>query len=426
MFGSIGHNKSLLFRKFNFGLVLLLSSSRKAPIVARSFAFAPALSLRGCQISTLSSLRGGASFSKMTSTSLSNHKMSTTISFPKAGESSTAQTTLVIGTKSTLQNLVDTTLSELIGSQATAQAMLDSLEGSSDTARTFTPTQTQVILATIPDPTTLSRNNHPWSTHTITEWVGKRLGRSGTSRVVVCGSTVVEYAGALTAAVAKAFPVYSRKTTTKTNNDRSLELQFCDESGAPVELSEDASRAALAAVTGIQLAAQLVDMPPEELTTDAYAAECQRWAAVLEGVTYAEVVGEELHQQGYGGIWGVGQAATCPPRLITMEYIPPSSSPPDETIALVGKGIVYDTGGLSLKPKAGMCGMKADMGGSAGLLGGFVAAVRSGYSATKLTLVLCLAENAIGPTAFRNDDILTLYSGYVILVTITLFRMSIL
>ena len=188
---------------------------------------------------------------------------------------------------------------------------------------------------------------------------------------------------------------------------------FWDATGTTLQVPADATRSARAAVTGIQLAAKLVDMPPEQLTTDEYAAECRRWADRLEGVTYREVVGVELDQQGYGGIYGVGKAATCPPRLITMEYTPPQSSESDETIALVGKGIVYDTGGLSLKPKVGMCGMKADMGGSAGLLGGFVAAVQSGYSATKLTLVLCLAENAIGPTAFRNDDILTLYSGCV-------------
>jgi probable aminopeptidase NPEPL1 len=100
---------------------------------------------------------------------------------------------------------------------------------------------------------------------------------------------------------------------------------------------------------------------------------------------------------------------------VILEYTPPPNSNQDngadsKVIALVGKSIVYDTGGLALKPREGMCGMKADMGGSAGLLGGFVSAVRAGYR-HKLFLILCMAENAIGPTAFRNDDILRLYSG---------------
>jgi probable aminopeptidase NPEPL1 len=78
---------------------------------------------------------------------------------------------------------------------------------------------------------------------------------------------------------------------------------------------------------------------------------------------------------------------------------------------VVGVGIVYDTGGLALKSREGMCGMKADMGGAAAMLGAFEAAVRLGTRATALHLVLCVAENAIGPAAFRNDDVLTGLSG---------------
>ena len=62
-----------------------------------------------------------------------------------------------------------------------------------------------------------------------------------------------------------------------------------------------------------------------------------------------------------------------------------------KTVALVGKGIVYDTGGLGLKPKEGMCGMKCDMGGAAGLMGAFEAAVAIGTGHTSLHCVLCLA-----------------------------------
>jgi len=77
---------------------------------------------------------------------------------------------------------------------------------------------------------------------------------------------------------------------------------------------------------------------------------------------------------------------------------------------LVGKGIVYDTGGLSIKTKDGMPGMKVDMGGSAGVLGAFMALVKTGCS-IPLHAVLCIAENAVGPLATRPDDIHTLLSG---------------
>jgi probable aminopeptidase NPEPL1 len=122
-----------------------------------------------------------------------------------------------------------------------------------------------------------------------------------------------------------------------------------------------------------------------------------------------------LDQLGYGGLYGIGKAATCPPRLVMLEYVPDNY---DERIALVGKGIVYDTGGLSLKSKDGMPGMKYDMGGSAGVLGGFVAAVKMNLS-KRIMLILCMAENAIGPIAVRNDDILTLYSGKTVEVNNT-------
>lgn len=72
--------------------------------------------------------------------------------------------------------------------------------------------------------------------------------------------------------------------------------------------------------------------------------------------------------------------------------------------------MIYDTGGLGLKPKDGMCGMKHDMGGSAGVLGGFQAAVQLKLP-RKITLILAIVENAIGPNAFRHDDILTMKSG---------------
>jgi probable aminopeptidase NPEPL1 len=76
----------------------------------------------------------------------------------------------------------------------------------------------------------------------------------------------------------------------------------------------------------------------------------------------------------------------------------------------VGKGIMYDTGGLSLKPKGSMGGMKMDMGGAAAVLGAFEVAAGRG-EATDLCAILCLAENAIGPDAIRNDDIIRIYSG---------------
>ena len=108
--------------------------------------------------------------------------------------------------------------------------MLDSIEVSSGTASTYTQNHHKLILATIPEADTLSRNNHPWSTHTITELVAKHLPNSSstkstTIRLIVCGNdqddhhpNILDYQGALVAAVAKAFPLYSRKTSNSSSS----------------------------------------------------------------------------------------------------------------------------------------------------------------------------------------------------------------
>ncbi|KDO25302.1 hypothetical protein SPRG_09132 [Saprolegnia parasitica CBS 223.65] len=167
-----------------------------------------------------------------------------------------------------------------------------------------------------------------------------------------------------------------------------------------------------ATADGVHLAQRLVDAPPNELHTDAYIAEAQAVAAR----TNAEVTiirGEELRERGFGGIYGVGQAALHPPALVVLSHYPTEESKDAKSVALVGKGIVYDTGGLSLKISGSMVGMKRDMGGSAALLGAFEAAVTSGNAGIKhpLHLVLCLAENSVGPNATRPDDVHTMYSG---------------
>ena len=78
------------------------------------------------------------------------------------------------------------------------------------------------------------------------------------------------------------------------------------------------------------------------------------------------------------------------------------------SIAWVGKGIVYDTGGLSIKGKLNMPGMKRDCAGAAAVLGAFETMVKSGFK-QNLYCVLCVAENAVGPDALRPDDIITLH-----------------
>jgi probable aminopeptidase NPEPL1 len=115
------------------------------------------------------------------------------------------------------------------------------------------------------------------------------------------------------------------------------------------------------------------------------------------GIEPKIIEGEELNKQGFGGLYNVGKAALKPPKLVVLSNIKASSK---RTIAWVGKGIVFDTGGLCIKTRAGMCGMKVDCGGAAGVLGAFYTAVSLGFE-DNLHAVFCLAENAVGPNALR-------------------------
>lgn len=109
------------------------------------------------------------------------------------------------------------------------------------------------------------------------------------------------------------------------------------------------------------------------------------------------IEGEELNRQGFGGLYNVGKAAKNSPKLVVLSNLKPQAK---RTVAWVGKGIVYDTGGLCIKSRVGMCGMKVDCGGAAGVLGAFYTAVKLGFE-DNLHAVFCLAENAIGPDAYR-------------------------
>ncbi|MCB9743184.1 MAG: hypothetical protein H6740_11340 [Alphaproteobacteria bacterium] len=162
------------------------------------------------------------------------------------------------------------------------------------------------------------------------------------------------------------------------------------------------------------MAARLVDMPTSELHTDAFVDEAREVAA-RRGASIRVIQGEEIHREGLGGLWGVGKAAVHKPALVILEHAPEGAA---RTWAWVGKGIVYDTGGLSLKGKFDMPGMKCDMGGAAAVLSAFDAAVASGVK-DRILAVLCLAENAVGPESTRPDDILRMHSGKTVEVNNT-------
>ncbi|XP_073962270.1 probable aminopeptidase NPEPL1 granny smith protein isoform X2 [Choristoneura fumiferana] len=172
-------------------------------------------------------------------------------------------------------------------------------------------------------------------------------------------------------------------------------------------LSGEDLAAIQAAADATRLAARIADTPCNIMNVDKFIEEACQVAKELDLPEPTIIRGEELKARGMGGLYGVGRAASCPPALVTLSYRPGGV---DATVAWVGKGIVYDTGGLSIKARSSMVGMKGDCAGAAGVLGAFAAAVRA-RPTVNLHAVLCLAENAVGPDATRPDDIHQLYSG---------------
>ncbi|XP_019869524.2 probable aminopeptidase NPEPL1 [Aethina tumida] len=260
-------------------------------------------------------------------------------------------------------------------------------------------------------PVKCSRHNAPSRAHALTRLVQVCTVGVDESVVVVCERKDV-YASAC--AVARAFPQYSKKTSSA-NSDESVTVYVeflivstnspC-ENGEISELTEEEVNALENAATGIRLAARIVDTPCNEMNVDHFLDEVRAVGGSL-GIVPTIIRGEELAAKGFGGIYGVGKAATVPPALAVLSHTPESAH---VTVAWVGKGIVYDTGGLSIKGKTAMPGMKRDCGGAAGILGAFYAAVKANFS-QNLHAVFCLAENAVGPKATRPDDIHVLYSG---------------
>jgi len=125
---------------------------------------------------------------------------------------------------------------------------------------------------------------------------------------------------------------------------------------------------------------------------------------------------DELAAQGFGGILAVGSGSVSEPRLVTVSYTP--AGPTGRHVVVVGKGVTFDTGGISIKPRLAMVTMKTDMAGSAVALATVLAAAERKL-AHRVTAVLPLAENHVGGASYRPGDVVTMYGGRTVEVANT-------
>lgn len=193
-------------------------------------------------------------------------------------------------------------------------------------------------------------------------------------------------------------------------SDAELDEQLSDEDTGTKWLVAGAGESALerarvvaGAVAG---ARDLVNTPPLDLFPASFAEIAEGYAAAM-GVETKIFDVQELAEHGFGGILGVGMGSSRLPRLVRLEWKPEGAK---QTVALVGKGITFDSGGLSLKPPKSMETMKSDMAGAAAVMHTVLGAARANLQVGVVGW-LCLAENMPSATAQRPSDVIRIYGG---------------
>lgn len=171
-------------------------------------------------------------------------------------------------------------------------------------------------------------------------------------------------------------------------------------------------KAAKQVASGVFLARDVVTEPPNILYPESYAQIIKKELTPL-GVK-VKILGEkEMQKLGMGSLLGVGQGSIRESQLVVMEYKGNTKKPSEKPIAFVGKGVTFDTGGISLKPSAGMEEMKYDMGGSAAVVG-TMRALAGRKAKVNVVGVVGLVENMPGHNAQRPSDVVTSMSGKTI------------
>jgi leucyl aminopeptidase len=158
---------------------------------------------------------------------------------------------------------------------------------------------------------------------------------------------------------------------------------------------------------GVYLARDLINTPANDLSPQGLA-DAARELAAKNGATIEVIEGDGL-RQGFPMIHAVGAASDRPPCLIDMRW----GSESDPRVTLIGKGIVFDTGGLDIKPSTGMALMKKDMGGAANVLG-LASMIMDAELKVRLRVLIPAAENVISGRAFRPGDILKSRKGLTV------------
>lgn len=160
---------------------------------------------------------------------------------------------------------------------------------------------------------------------------------------------------------------------------------------------------------GVFFARDVVNEPPSHLYPETFAQQIKKFLSPL-GITVEIIDEKKMQKLDMGAALAVGQGSERPPRMVVMQWKGKQSGAP---VALVGKGITFDTGGISIKPGPGMEEMKMDMGGAAAVVG-TMGALALNKTKAHVVGIVALAENMPSGNAYRPADILTSYAGKTI------------
>ena len=228
------------------------------------------------------------------------------------------------------------------------------------------------------------------------------IGAAGSARRVALdarGLPLHFAIGLATGAVLRAWR-FERLKSERGPGPRRIELVVTD----PAPLTAPWARAE-AALAGAAFARELVAEPGNRLTTTEFTRRLRGLRA--EGLKVTVLGRKELQRRGAGGLLAVGQGSANPPRLVVLRWKGGFKAPP---VAFIGKGICFDTGGISIKGAQGMEAMRADMAGAAACAGAMLALARRN-SPCPAVAVLALAENATSGMAYRPGDVLRMLGG---------------
>ncbi|MBC2680952.1 leucyl aminopeptidase [Corynebacterium sp. 4HC-13] len=237
----------------------------------------------------------------------------------------------------------------------------------------------------------------------IRQAAGSASRAAGTAATVVSSLGIFNVEAAMVGHALGAYAYTGQQTTTSAETIGTITvLGNTQDGGATAKRATSIARA-------VCFARDLVNAPANDLYPAKYA-EIVASAAKASDLEVDILDEKELEAQGYGGIIGVGRGSENPPRLVRLTYTPHNADDNTPTVALVGKGITFDTGGVSLKPAANMWNMISDMGGSAAVVASILLASALKINA-KVIATIPMAENMLSASAIRPGDILRHYDG---------------